>query len=243
MKNKVLDKLNSVQPTSQTLAEKVADQLNNLIVEQKLKPNDKMPNEFELCDKLDVGRGTIREAEKILVARGVLVIQQGKGTFIASHPGMIEDPFGLLYMGNKKKLISELYDIRHELEPWIAEQAAINRTDEDVANLQIALDKLNNATKNRLDEMIDDDIHFHTLIAEATKNRVLPKILPAINLSIYSFLSDNRINYADLSIKTHTEIFEAIKQKKPAAAKKAMLKHLELNLEAVGTLIDNKKSN
>ena len=64
------------------LSEKVAQQIGNLIKERNIQIGDKLPNEFELAESLNVGRGTIREAVKILVARNCLEIRRGKGTFV-----------------------------------------------------------------------------------------------------------------------------------------------------------------
>ena len=55
-----------------SLSERVAEQISDLIKEQNIGIGDKLPNEFELAENLNVGRGTIREAVKLLVARNCL---------------------------------------------------------------------------------------------------------------------------------------------------------------------------
>ena len=65
-----------------SLSEKVANQISDLIKERNIGIGDKLPNEFELAESLNVGRGTIREAVKLLVARNCLEIRRGKGTFV-----------------------------------------------------------------------------------------------------------------------------------------------------------------
>ena len=44
-----------------SLAEQVADQINQVIIDQNINAGEKLPNEFELAARLNVGRGTIRE--------------------------------------------------------------------------------------------------------------------------------------------------------------------------------------
>lgn len=61
-----------------SLAEQVADQINQVIIDQNINAGEKLPNEFELAAHLNVGRGTIREAVKLLVARNCLEIRRGK---------------------------------------------------------------------------------------------------------------------------------------------------------------------
>ena len=63
-----------------SLPEQTAEQISKLIVEQRLTSKDKLPSEFELAELLHVGRGTVREGVKLLVARNVLEIRRGKGT-------------------------------------------------------------------------------------------------------------------------------------------------------------------
>ena len=52
-----------------SLPEQVAERISQLIIDQRLTYQDKLPNEFELAAQLHVGRGTVREAIKLLAAR------------------------------------------------------------------------------------------------------------------------------------------------------------------------------
>ena len=108
---------NAVQKENQPLAERVAEQIAQLIQERELKEGDRLPNEFDLAQELGVGRGTIREAVKQLVARNILTIQRGKGTFVTQNPGIVEDPFGFNYEQDQQKLGLDLLEIRMVIEP------------------------------------------------------------------------------------------------------------------------------
>lgn len=111
--------LKLVHNGEKSLPERVADQLMNLIRTQELQAGDKLPNEFELAKQLQVGRGSIREAVKILVARNVLEIQRGKGTFIARHTGETKDPLGFAFCSDQFQLAFDLLEVRMQLEPWV----------------------------------------------------------------------------------------------------------------------------
>ena len=91
------------------LSERVAQQISNLIKEQNIGVGDKLPNEFELAENLNVGRGTIREAVKLLVARNCLEIRRGKGTYVTEELGKIDDPLGFEYVKDKLRLAKDLY--------------------------------------------------------------------------------------------------------------------------------------
>ena len=107
-----------------SLAEQVADQINQVIIDQNINAGEKLPNEFELAARLNGGRGTIREAVKLLVARNCLEIRRGKGTFVVEKPGQIEDPLGFAYVKDKITLAVDLMELRLQLEPWVAQLAA-----------------------------------------------------------------------------------------------------------------------
>lgn len=121
--------LKLVHNGEKSLPERVADQLMNLIRTQELQAGDKLPNEFELAEQLQVGRGSIREAVKLLVARNILEIKRGKGTYIAQHTGEIQDPLGLAFCSDQFQLAFDLLEVRMQLEPWVGCQccAACNR--------------------------------------------------------------------------------------------------------------------
>ena len=72
------------------IGEIASDKIIKLIVDDNLKIGDRLPNEYELADKLGVGRSTVREAIKALVSRNILEINRGSGTFIKC--GVAEDP-------------------------------------------------------------------------------------------------------------------------------------------------------
>mgnify|MGYP000343859814 FL=1 len=69
---------------SKLLAEQVQEQIYHYILETPLEPGSKLPNEFELGEKFDVGRSTIREAVKLLVSQGILEVRRGSGTYVVN---------------------------------------------------------------------------------------------------------------------------------------------------------------
>ena len=76
------------------------------------KPGDRLPNEYELAQRLGVGRSTVREAIKLLVSQNVLEIHRGNGTFVCEQTGVAADPLGLKFIPGKKKLGLDLCEIR-----------------------------------------------------------------------------------------------------------------------------------
>ena len=220
-----------------SLAEQTAHQLVEMIQKNEYKPGEKIPTEMELAEKLNVSRSTVREAVKQLAARNVLVIQRGRGTYVAKHPGRVkDDPLGLEYVQDKKKLFADLLSVRMVLEPWIAEEAARNASERDVEVIRQLCDEVE-ALILRGESHIAQDVKLHTAIARSTKNMVAPLLVPIINRSVSLFgeLSNNALGQE--TIETHREISDAIARHDPAAARRAMEAHIVFNRDNISLIL------
>ena len=217
------------------LPERVADQITQLIISRNLKSGDKLPNEFELGTLLNVGRGTVREAVKILVARNILVIKRGKGTFIGKHPGQVDDPFGFAFYSDRLKLAYDLLEVRSLLEPWVASLAAQKATPEDIEELRARCAEVEDNILNGINHL-PSDVKFHICIAKCTKNDVVPKLIPVIAYSVDLFGTLNKNQLLTETIITHRAIVDAIAAHDSDAASKAMSLHLSQNKETLDEL-------
>ncbi len=104
---------------------KISEDIIALILEENLQPGDKLPNETILSERLNAGRSSVRKAMKLLASRNIVPIRQGSGTYIASSPGMVEDPLGFTFIGNKQKADQRSFGGPFFLlEPSIAAMAA-----------------------------------------------------------------------------------------------------------------------
>jgi DNA-binding FadR family transcriptional regulator len=204
----------------------VADKICKVIQERKLTVGDKIPSEFELAKLFHVGRGTIREAEKLLISKNILEIRRGTGTFVSEKQGVVDDPFGFHYTEDKTKLIADLVTIRVILEPDIAFLAAKHVTDAEIKHMEEVVQKADKLAQNHQD-FCDEDVLFHTLLAKSSRNTVMPNLIPVIQYGIewYTHLPEKYEQVKALSY--HTAIINALKRHDPDEAKAAMKKHLE----------------
>jgi DNA-binding FadR family transcriptional regulator len=221
-----------------SLAERVADQINQLILDRNIQQGDKLPNEFELAESLNVGRGTIREAVKLLVARNCLEIRRGKGTYVTEKIGQVNDPLGFAYVSDKVVLAEELLEVRLELEPWIAYLAAQRINDDEKVELKEHCDRLEECILSGQDHNKFDN-EFHMFIAKCTHNSVLAELLPIVTYSIQMFTKFRDPELLKNTILTHREITNAICDKDAEKSRMAMYKHVESNRASIKLL--NKK--
>lgn len=86
-KNRFDNKLSHPGLAFQPLYKQVEEHVTQLIVEQRWKPGEMLPNEFQLASELNVSQGTVRKALNSLTAAKILNRRQGIGTFVSEHTG------------------------------------------------------------------------------------------------------------------------------------------------------------
>lgn len=168
---------------SKLLAEQVQEQIYHYILETPLEPGSKLPNEFELGEKFDVGRSTIREAVKLLVSQGILEVRRGSGTYVVNTTPSDLDPLGLSGAEDKMALALDLVNVRLILEPGIAEMAALNATEEAILELRCCCERVEERIASG-DMYIQDDIAFHTSVARCSGNKVVEQLIPIIDTAV-----------------------------------------------------------
>lgn len=216
----------------QPLSERVADDIQEMIISQKYLVGERLANEFELAEELKVGRNTIREAIKLLASKNIVEIRRGKGTFVSERPGLIDDPLGLSFLSNQAFLSADLLEVRQIIEPAIAKLAARNRTSENIEEMLascLAVEEAIALGKNHTEE----DMLFHTAIAKGTQNQVIPNLIPIIHSSISAFIEETNNVLKQETITTHREILAAIKSGSEEQAEEAMKEHLRINAELI----------
>lgn len=228
------------EETIKPLGEIASEKIIKLIVDDNLKIGDKLPNEYELADKLGVGRSTIREAIKALVSRNILEIKRGSGTFIKC--GVADDPLGLIFVKDKLKLAVDLLEIRFMIEPKIASLAAQNATQEDIEEISKLCDEVEELILKGIPH-IQKDIEFHTAIARSSKNLVTTNLVPIINKSISVFIDVTNTQLKNETIDTHRDILNAIKNKNANEAHDAMLLHLVHNRRNINKVVQENELN
>lgn len=222
------------------LADQIANSIQQDIISGRMKAGEKIPNEFELAEKLNVGRGTIREAVKILVSKNILEVKRGNGTFVCENPGRVEDPLGLAFHTDKIKMATDLCEMRLILEPQIAALAARRATPEEVEEIKARSNEVNKQIRNKKSHG-KYDIAFHEAIARASHNQVMANVVPIIQQSVSLFIEVTNSELVEMTITTHEAIANAIEQHDADAAYAAMREHLMNNQEHIRLEVENQE--
>lgn len=163
----------------------VVKTIKRLLIAKRLVPGDKLPSETELSQMLNVSRGSIREAMKILSAYGIVKIKRGDGTYIAdTTDGILFDPLLFRLIINHGDA-NELKELREMIELGIIKLAIQNATEEDIERLEKAYNytaKKINSGEFEDEVLIETELMFHTALGKATGNKLIQ--------TIYNFVMD-----------------------------------------------------
>lgn len=209
------------------LTEVATERIIQHILDNDMKPGDRLPNEYELAGQLGIGRSTLREAIRRLASRNVLEVRQGAGTFVSQKKGVPEDPLGLTFLGKDPKLALDLIDIRLMLEPNIAALAAKNATEDQLEKLVAYCDKAGELLAAGRDHSAAD-AKLHGYIAACSGNGVLKNLIPVITSSINVSIMTTDNSFQEETIVHHRAIVDAISRRDPEGARYAMITHLNI---------------
>lgn len=213
-----------------SIPELTSEKIISMIKSSNLKAGDKLPNEKVLMEHFKVSRNSLREALKILSSRNIIYIKQGSGTYVAEQTGISNDPLGLLFIKDRKKLVKDILDLRYILEPEIASLAAQNASPDQVEELEEILAKMEKQIIKRND-FLEYDQEFHGLIAKMTQNIIIAKLIPILDESIKVFSQEALTTEYENTLTSHKKIFDAIENKKSNDAKEIMTYHILFNKE------------
>jgi len=219
-----------LKPVSRTtLSEQVGLQLAAEVAAKRWQPGDKLPSEAELCRAFNVGRSTLREALKSLAFVGIIRMRAGGGSYVADRPSKYVDR-PLLARGilSTEKDIKDLSEARLVLESELTSLCARRATRRDLATLEDLTRKMKVAKNEDRGKFQQLDLEFHLSIAGSSKNEVLAELLGHIRGALQELIRKSLLlpNGMDLACKQHEKILEALKQRNPAAARKAIRAHL-----------------
>lgn len=214
-------------PQRDSIREIIMNQFTKMIKEGELSIGDKIPPERNLAEQFGVGRSTIREAIKSMTSMGLLEARLGEGTFVRKVDsddikqqlqwGLYLDPVPF----------NELIELRKVLELETVKRAALNRTAEEIIELESWINEMKQEGKVHHNKK--NDLMFHMTIAKASNNKMIYNLLDLIRMSLEEWFENVLKNpeHVKNSIAEHQLILEAIIQQDVAQAVKVMEAHLE----------------
>jgi DNA-binding FadR family transcriptional regulator len=204
----------------------VVRELGKRIVTGDLKPGDVLPREETLAASLEVSRTALREALKVLSAKGLIESRPKIGTrVLPTHAWSQLDADALSWRCQSMPtddFVDKLVEMREIIEPAAAASAASRRNDAQLNVIESAY---------RLMASADDrggwakaDLTYHQAVLRATNNELLISLFSVIETALGMFfeLSAKKADNFNYSLPQHRDVLTAIRNRDPDRARKIM---------------------
>jgi GntR family transcriptional repressor for pyruvate dehydrogenase complex len=209
--------------------DQVVSFVRDLIVRGRLRPGDRLPAERELAVQIGVSRPSVRAGLHALAAMGVVRSRHGSGTYIPDGPPALgSEPLSFLAAlhGFTRE---EMYETRRILEVEAAGLAAERATHEHLATLADEVAGMF-ANFDNPHLFLVHDINFHRGVADAAKNPIVGTLVGMVSAMYYERRKGNAERASDRDLRdaaeAHRRIYQAIRGRDGAAARRAMNDHL-----------------
>jgi DNA-binding FadR family transcriptional regulator len=233
-------------PRSHKIHTYLANQLGCEIVGGVYAPGSLLPVEAELLARFSVSRTALREAYRVLTAKGLILSRSKVGTRVRpkSDWNML-DPDVLawhLQAVPTEDLIANLYVLRQIIEPAAAALAASGPTGETIDRIAAAYADMERF-KDGSGDLIAADLRFHLSILEAIGNHFLGALGSLIHAAL---LATFRLSWAgaarirDDRLRQHKVILEAIRDGSPEGARDAMAELLRESINDVNEYLSSR---
>ncbi len=215
----------------QRLHERVVQQLVRQIASGTLAPGMTLPPEPELAQSFGVSRTVVREAIRLLVAKGLVSVRQGSGVWVQPADRWDYLDPQIIYeraRAGDEALLDELIETRRVLETELATLAAARRTAGDLQAMEQALAAMEAASDDP-DMYTRYDRVFHDAILDAARNRLLREALRPVADALQTgrFIAASRRGVIARSLPSHRAIYAAIKSGDAGQAREAMRRHVQ----------------
>ncbi|HET8867067.1 MAG TPA: FCD domain-containing protein [Agrococcus sp.] len=219
------------------------DQLLDAIIDGSLTAGEQLPPEGQLAVEFGVSRLTMREAVRLLQAQGVIVQVPGSRHRIApvsAWTGMDAVVRHARSAGQRRRSSIELLEVRMMIETGAAQLAAERRTDEHLAALEDALQRMIvHHEAADVDAFVEADLEYHDIVMRAADNR----ILIAAMLPLTTMLAETRGETSSVpeirvhAIDEHRTVLDAIRSGDAVTARDAMTGHMQQTREDLVSLV------
>jgi GntR family transcriptional regulator of gluconate operon len=202
------------------LAESVAGLLRESIAVGRI-PSGSRLVEAEIAKQLNVSRGPVREAFRILETEGLLQSRPGRGSFVTQ---------------TSERDIREVYSLRCVLEEEAFRLAVQKRGDEDIFRLEQTLEAMFAAAKDGDHaKVLELDLEFHRQIWDIADHYRLQNMLKELATQVRMYIAVQTKIYDDLAagVADHQILLDAIRDRDEKVGTRTLRKHLQLAADMV----------
>lgn len=209
-------------------SDQLAERIRSQILSGEIPVGFIFPNETVFCERLGVGRSTLRDAYKALESTGFITRVKHVGTVVNGYSDISKaSPLKTSLMMSD---FAELMEFRVMIEAELARLAAQRATEENLQRIQDCLEQMRLSTGD-ISRLTQYDTAFHMEIARACGNRILESTMEnakeIFQEGVYeAFQVDTAANVRE-ALSYHSRILEAIRARDSEAAYSLMRQHLK----------------
>lgn len=175
--------------------------------------------------ELGVSLTALRESLKVLAAKGLVDARQKRGTFVRQRSDWnLLDPDVLRWQFSAQTddaLLRSLDEVRGIIEPAAVRLAAVRRTDDDLAQLDAALEEMRKADNSA--RAVEADLAFHRALLIATHNELLERMQSVLESALAA--RDQLVHGtadSDDPVPSHQAVLDGVRAQDPEASEAAM---------------------
>ena len=207
----------------------IVSQIERAIFSGELSQGDRLQSERELAEQFGVSRITVRDALRVLEARGLIRVKVGAmgGAFVAdANTDRVAESISTMIQ-LKRMTLSELAEARTVVEAATAQLAAQRADAAALPRMEESVDRARPLLREPITHA-DASMDFHVQLARAAKNEVLEATVEAYRQLLVPSIRDLRDDKTGrVTQKAHEELVEAVRRGDGEGARELMVTHLE----------------
>ncbi|HAF09128.1 MAG TPA: hypothetical protein DCK98_03480 [Chloroflexi bacterium] len=207
----------------------IVSQIERAIFDGELKTGDRLESERELAERFGVSRITVRDALRVLEARGLVHVKVGAsgGAFVSeTNVDQVAESISTMIL-LRRMTLSGVAEARTVVETATCEFAAERADPAAIERIEREVERGRSVVREQAPHT-EASMDFHVAVAEAAKNELLSATVVAYRDLLVQTLHDMRdVRSAKATQKAHEQILDAIRSHDPEAARRLMLAHLQ----------------
>jgi len=240
----------------QTLADQVAARVTDRILSGELAPGEALPTEPELASEYGVSRSAVRDATRLLLARGLVQVRHGKGVFVTtSQKGPFADAL-LLALRRDGATAWDVDEFLNRLVIIAVSLATANASDEEIEQIAAHSNEFLEALEasNKVEDeasfaeaagvVEQASARFHRALIEATHNKVLQHVMhPLLALTRLKEWDLSQVvgeadipNPQEVDRRFHEKVLACLRSRNPARAEAELAGLVKLPQQAIDAL-------
>ena len=213
-----------------------------------VQPGETLPNEQALQQEFGISRSALREAVRVLSAKGLVAVRPRVGTAVRPRDAWNRLDADILAwsmaLAPDLDFIHALMEARQLFEPAAAAFAARRASAPDLARIEAAFAGMRAALPHDIAACCGADVAFHTAIIQGSHNAVLRQLIGTIGAALESVFrlstEASRPSYRR-TLLAHERVLDRIRGRDPAAARAAMEQLLEVAASDLAPLLAGRR--